>query len=743
MVNLNFSLRCLCLLVVWDIMAVSPHQLLADDGNRKTVALVLSGGGAKGAAHIGAIKVIEEAGIPVDMVVGTSMGAIIGGLYSIGYTPAQLDSMARTLEWDVLLSDRVKEQRRSLMEREQTENYVVSMPLHRKNMEVSGLIQGENIRTLFSELTVGYHGYLDFDSLPRRFACVATEMQTGAEHVFRSGDLTTALRASMAFPGMFAPVLLDSMVLLDGGMRNNYPADVARKMGADIVIGVSVQEEFAKGRQLSKMSDLLMQIVSFISQDKLEENIGLSDVFIRVNTHPYSMMSFSHEAIDSMLIIGENTARLQFDELKALRKKVGCADSCVVDKPAPYTSYTTGEGILLSKITFSGTTDTEERRLLKKSRLQVGEYNSLSQIETAVSVMRDELAFAEVTYQLQKEAEGYALNFSFLKKKEMLLNLGARFDTEDNAAVMLNASLRFNTPVPSRIALTGRVGKRYLGRIDYRLTPGLMKHFNFSYQYYHGDCDVYQKGKRMLNATYDRHTAEVNYSNVWWRNLRYDFGASFDAYTQVDLLTSPTIASVPATADSYFINYFFRLRYNSYDRSYFPQRGSKFSADYSLVTDNFYVYDGSSPYSVVAASWERVLRLGRRTVVIPSVHGRSVIGHKYSTLYNNVLGGPQAGFLLPHQLPFDGITHVERIDRTAVVGSVKLRQRIAKSHYAILSASVAFTGGDADVVFNHAPIWGASVGYALNSKLGPLQVLLGYSPYTQKPNFFVNAGFYF
>ena len=146
MVYSKIVTRVLCLLVALGMTGCAPQKGRAEQGKSKKVALVVSGGGAKGAAHIGAIKVIEEAGVPVDMVVGTSIGAIVGGLYSIGYTPEQLDSMARRLEWDVLLSDRVRAPKRSLMEREQAERYLLSVPLHRKHPKVSGLINGESLR---------------------------------------------------------------------------------------------------------------------------------------------------------------------------------------------------------------------------------------------------------------------------------------------------------------------------------------------------------------------------------------------------------------------------------------------------------------------------------------------------------------------------------------------------------------------------------------------------------------------
>ncbi len=735
--------RLVGLLTALVMMGAHALPLHAEAIQRKKVALVLSGGGAKGAAHIGAIKVIEEAGIPIDMVVGTSIGAIVGGMYAIGYTPHQLDSLARKLDWELLLSDRVKVMKRSMLEREHSERYLLSVPLHRSAPKVGGLIQGENLNSLFSELTVGYHGALDFDSLPRPFACVATEMQTGTEHVFRRGELATALRASMAFPGIFAPVRLDSLVLLDGGMSNNYPADIARQMGADIIIGVSVQERMRTGDNLNKLPEVLTQVMGFLSRKKLEENIALTDVFIHIDTHPYSTMSFSAEAVDSLLTIGRNTALRHLDALAAIREKVGIPAHERLKAPTPYASYASGARLKLSKVEFTGASESEQQRLLLRTRLKAGDYASLSSIESAVALLRGEMAYSDVVYRLSPTGDGYALHFILQQRKEMNFNLGARFDTEEIASVMLNASLRFNTRLPSQLSLTGRVGKRYAARVDYRLTPHLLKHLNFSYQYYHGDCDVYEKSTRILNAKYNRHTAEASYSNAWWHNWRYDIGASFDAYTNIDLLTASTLPQSFKLNDSKLVNYFLRLHYNSFDQSNFPTSGSRFSANYTLSTDNGYSYNKQSPFSVLQASWEGVISFRGGFSLQPSFYGRGIFGKSFSPLYSNVIGGYSAGYLLPHQLPFDGVTSVVHAPRVACVGALKLTKRISSSHYLILSTSLGLLADEADALLRTSPICGASIGYALNTKLGPLQATFGYSPYVHKVNAFVNAGFYF
>ena len=266
---------------------------------RKKVGLVLSGGGAKGMAHIGAIKIIEEAGIPIDYVVGTSMGSIIGGLYSIGYTPEQMDSMVRKQDWTFLLSDQILRKDMNMQERETDEKYVISVPFSKSAIQdlTGGLIKGQNISNLFSELTLGYHDSLNFNKLPIPFACVSENIVKGEEYVFHEGVLSTAMRASMAIPGVFTPVRLDSMVLVDGGVVNNYPVNVAKGMGADVIIGVDVQSELKTANELENAGAILGQLIDLMGQDNYLKNLKETDVLIKVNVKGYSAASFSKNAV--------------------------------------------------------------------------------------------------------------------------------------------------------------------------------------------------------------------------------------------------------------------------------------------------------------------------------------------------------------------------------------------------------------------------------------------------------------
>lgn len=263
----------LLLISIW--ICISGMAMPLESTPRKKVGLVLSGGGAKGMAHIGAIKIIEEAGIPIDYIVGTSMGSIIGGLYAIGYTSHQLDSLVRVQDWNFLLSDRIPRSDKNMAEREADEKYVISVPFSKISIKevTGGLIKGQNIDNMFSELTLGYHDSIDFNRLPIPYACVAEDIVTGNEYNFHSGRLSTAMRASMAIPGVFTPVRMNNMVLVDGGTINNYPVDVARKMGADIIIGVDVQSNLKPSDQLESTGDILGQLINLMGQEKYEKNL--------------------------------------------------------------------------------------------------------------------------------------------------------------------------------------------------------------------------------------------------------------------------------------------------------------------------------------------------------------------------------------------------------------------------------------------------------------------------------------
>ena len=293
---------------------------------RKRVAVVLSGGGAKGMAHIGVLKVLEKAGIPVDIITGTSMGSIIGGLYSIGYNANALDSVARAQDWGYVISDKEDMRRQSLRDRLRQYTYVFTtgLSIGKRHPNAGGLIKGKNLAELFQHLCTGYTDSLDFSKdLPIPFACVATDIIDNSEVDFHSGRLPQAMRSSMSIPGAFSPVRIGDKVLVDGGLKNNYPADIAKEMGADIIIGVTVQGAPKVAEDMGGTMSIISQIVDVNCKNKVEDNLAITDLHMQVNTKGYGSASFSAAAIDTLIRRGEEEAMRHWDEIVALKKRIG------------------------------------------------------------------------------------------------------------------------------------------------------------------------------------------------------------------------------------------------------------------------------------------------------------------------------------------------------------------------------------------------------------------------------------
>src|SRR5690606_19843473 len=216
------------------------------------IGLVLSGGGAKGFAHIGVLKVIDSLNIKVDYIAGTSMGAIIGSLYASGYSGKQLDSIFSSLYFDDVINDNLPRSAKTFYERDNSERYAVTLPFNNFKLKLpSALSRGQNVFNLLSKLTLHVTDISDFDQLPIPFFCVATDVETGKAIILDQGNLAQAVTASGAFPSLFQPVIIDDRVLIDGGVINNYPIDELKVKGMDVIIGVDVQDGLAKREDLN------------------------------------------------------------------------------------------------------------------------------------------------------------------------------------------------------------------------------------------------------------------------------------------------------------------------------------------------------------------------------------------------------------------------------------------------------------------------------------------------------------
>lgn len=729
---------------------------------RKKVAVVLSGGGAKGMAHIGALKVIERAGIPVDIITGTSMGSIIGGLYAIGYNANVLDSVVRIQDWSYVITDKENLENQSLDDRCKQNKYAFTtgLTIGKRNQNDGGIIKGKNLAELFQNLCAGYTDSLDFSrDLPIPYACVATDIIDNTEFDFHSGYLPQAMRASMAIPVVFSPVRIGNHVLVDGGLRNNYPADIAREMGADIIIGVTVQGEAKDAESMGHTLSILSQIIDVNCKNKYDENLEFTDVPIRVNTMGYGAASFSHAAIDTLIRRGEEEAMKHWDDLVALKQRIGIDDSFRPQLLTPAIPAAMTKKRKVVAYEFENMTQKDERFLIDKFKLHNPLHHPSSNSPKPTSItrhdsidtdrkqqlttsMRMDLFYQTAECRLVPEGDGVRVILTAGNRKTSQVHVGVRYDNEEHASVQVGADFPIKGPVPISTDVTVRLGKRLMAAGELTFHPRSFTSPQLSYTYLKNDLDFYHEGDRDYNLIYRQHQTELIPLRITMRHMIIQAGLRWDILHYRDKLLSSKSVNLPLNNEHYF-SYRASLNYNGEDDWYFPTRGSRFKIEYAYITDDFAGLEDKPGLSDVNAYWRKSFALTGRFTLQPMLFGRLLFGTNIPHVFSNAIGGDWFGQYVEQQIPFAGVGYVETIDNKFAGMQLVAQERIGSNHYMQLRLSGAQQSHQLAQLFDHRTVLGCEVAYNFKTMFGPVGVSLGYSNRTHKPCFYMNLGFRF
>ena len=734
----------LALLLAW-ISGMASAQTDSNALNRKKVAVVLSGGGAKGMAHIGALKVLERAGIPIDIVTGTSMGSIIGGLYAIGYNAQSLDSMVRVQDWSYVITDRENLRRQSLNDRRKQNTYVYStgMTIGKRNMQAGGIIKGKNLAELFQRLCTGYTDSIDFThDLRIPFACVATNIIDNSEVDFHSGRLPQAMRASMAIPAAFSPVRMGDKVLVDGGLKNNYPADIAREMGADIIIGVTVQGAPKEAADLVGTMSILSQIIDVNCKNKYEENLAITDLHLSVDTKGYGSASFSQAAIDTLIRRGEEVAMRHWDDIIALKKRIGIDDSFRPVILQPLRPQVMTEKRRVIGFVFENMTPQDERFLKQKFHISRIDSIDASLEQQLTTSMRVDLFYQTAESRLIPEGDGVRVVLSAGNRKSVQLHAGVRYDTEEYAALQLGLDIPFKTAIPVNADITLRLGKRLKARGEITAHPRSFSRPTFSYSFSRNDVDLYIKGDLDYNIRYNQFQAEVLPFNFNLSRFNLQMGLRWDYMHYRNKLGSAA-AKEFTLENEHFFSYRARAEYNSEDNWYFPSRGARFKAEYAYLTDDFARLEDQAGMSEVSAHWRMSFTLGSRFTLQPMVYGRLLFGKTVPLVFSNAIGGNWFGHYVEQQMPFAGVGNVEYVDDQFVAAQLQAQQRMGSNHYALLRVAGAQYAEKTAQLLDHHTLFGVQAAYYYDTMFGPAGITIGYSNRTEKPYVFLNLGFEF
>ena len=747
--------------------------------SRPTVALVLSGGGAKGLAHIGVIRYIESLGIPVDMVLGTSMGGLIGGLYSLGYKPDQIDTLVHKIDWHWVFSDKLPRDYYSYSDTRYREKYLLSIPFYYEKdyyeMKVademrfspvhkhdalhigadhddgdmfkknilgslpSGYIYGQNVTNLISSLTIGYQDSMDFKNLPIPFVCVAADMVSGKAKIWHSGKINDAMRSTMSIPGVFAPVRVEGMVLVDGGLRDNYPTQLARDMGADIIIGVDLSSQRRTYVQVNNIGDIIGQGVDMLMRESLDKNIDIPDVKIRPDLREYNMMSFHASNVDTIIDRGYRAAQAQDSLLRTVAELTRGKYFSVRKPPAVGISK---DSIVIANYKMTGVLPREKELLKERFNLKYGHKISMEDLYHVVAQIYGTQAFDFVTYELKGDDDPYDLIINCKRGPIHQFGLGLRVDTEEIVSVLINLGYNAHKLHGHVFNLTGKVSANphvdLIWSYDMPNAPTISALASVRWT----DLGILDFEQDRMSMTMFKAKQEVYLSNENWSRQNLKGGLRNEIMTVSNLKPSQILGhyDFSQTRNDY-VSAFLETETYTFDDGYFPTRGVDAGLSYSWVFAG--MPNHVRPFHILQADAKLVVPAGERFALIPSANLRFLLGNDIPVAYFNAMGGSLAGRYVDQQIPFIGINHLSPMKNILTQCRIDFRYTLAKNHYL---TGIFNYARDCDYFKEYADgigYFGAGLEYSFDTIFGPLSANVHWSNLTNNVGFYLSAGYNF
>ncbi|MEQ3691149.1 MAG: patatin-like phospholipase family protein, partial [Flavobacterium sp.] len=649
------------------------------------IGLVLSGGGAKGLAHIGVLKVIDSLGIKIDYVGGTSMGAIVGGLYASGYSGKELEYLFNKVDVDALLQDFTPRNSKTFYEKRNDEIYAVTLPFDKFKIGLpSALSKGLYNFNLISRLTLHVSDINDFKDLKIPFFCIATNAETGKEVILDKGSLAKALVTSGALPTLYNPIEIDGQLLIDGGVVNNYPVEELRRRGADFIIGVDVQDGLKGRDQLRDVTSLLSQINSYSMAEKMIEKIKLTDIYIKPDIKGYNVISF--DKVSELIPKGESAAKILLDGFELMQNEKNVLGSKIV----------VSDSIDINSIEINNLENYTRAYVIGKLKFKQRKKISFEKFERGINNLNATQNFNSVFYSF-KDVDGGKKLFLELKEKKVnrFLKFGLHYDELFKSGALLNFTQKKVFVKNDVLSLDLILGDNFRYNLNYYIDNGFYWSFGINSKYSTFNKNIPSDFNNGLTLT----TLGINSLNVDYSDLSNQlylqtiFAQKFSVGGGIELkhlkIKSETLLSTnPVFDKSDYLSFFGYLKFDSFNQKYFPKKGGYFngelksfvySSDYNKNYENFSIAKGDA--AIVQTFFKKM------TIKIQSEAG-FVIGEKSVNSFDFALGG--YGFAgLNNFRPFLGYDFVGLLGDSYIKGSVVADYEFIKKHHLEFTANFA------------------------------------------------------
>ncbi|MCX6112719.1 MAG: patatin-like phospholipase family protein, partial [Proteobacteria bacterium] len=472
------------------------------------VGLVLSGGGAKGLAHIGVLKELDKAGIRIDYVVGTSMGCIIGGLYATGYSGEELEKIVLDEDWMGLFDDKPTRKYIPMYEKDESERYVGSFNLSpNRSFLPIGIISGQKVYVLLSRLTWNYEGIKNFRIFPIPVMCIATDLVKGDPVVLENGSLAEAMRASMSIPTIFTPVEIDGRLLVDGGVINNLPVSEAKKWGANFIIAVDAAGPAYKKEEIDSFFKVMEQVVGLTSQKERQKERKLANVLIPINTNKYTITDF--DDAKTLIDIGQKAAEPYMAGLSKLPKEE--KKNKIKKKVVHYK---------ITSIRTEGLDKVSNNFIISSLGFSIPYDASQQDIEIAIEKIYGTQFFESVTYDIEPSFRGeYELIIKVKERSTSLLRFGFNYSSYTKASLLLNTTFKNMFIKDSRLSLDFNLSENPAFRTQYYMYSSRKPGFGFRSELLFNKFNIatFQNGGAQANYRFSYYAlslnVETNFSN--------------------------------------------------------------------------------------------------------------------------------------------------------------------------------------------------------------------------------------
>ncbi len=717
--------------------------VFSQEQKKPKIGLVLSGGGAKGFAHIGVLKVLEEAGVKIDYIGGTSMGAVIGGLYASGYNASQIDSIFQATNFNELLNDFIPRSSKNFYEKRNDELYALVLPFNKLKIGIpEALSKGMYNYNLLSRITRNVRHIRDFNKLPIPFLCIGTNIETGEQVLLNKGNLAQAMIASSAFPSLFSPVEIDGKLLVDGGVINNYPIEEVRKLGAEIIIGVDVQDDLLDRNQLKDATRILVQITNLQSIERMKKNVKQTDVYIKPDIKNYGVVSFDKGK--EIIRKGEEATFSVYEKIKLL-----------VDDSNPYRKPNlklASDSLQIVDINSNELDNYTKEYVIGKLRFKPGVKTCYDDLLKGINNINATQNFSAISYSLDENKNGDDLNLTLKENpSKTYLKFGLHYDNLFKSAVLINLTHKKTFFKNDRTSLDIVLGDNIRYNLDYYIENGFNLSFGFKSQFNQFNRNVAKEissldlgalGINAINIDFHDLTNQAYFQSLFVQKFLVGGGIELK-YLKIK---SETLANTdPVIDNSNYLSLFGYMKFDSFDNKYFPKKGWYFSGDIQsyLVSSN---YTGDfQPFSIAKADFGVAATLFKNATVKLNTDAGFSFGNESVSFFNFILGGygynPINNFKY-----FYGYDYLSIAANSYIKSTGTIDYEFYKNNHFNFSANFANVG---DRIFETVD-WisipkysGYAVGYGLETVIGPIEVKHSWSPENAKGYTWFSIGFMF